>query len=151
MHVEINSSSTCLVTNISNLSGNSLDLVETIQEEYRIWGHRIYFSNPQVTQWILFFFVGIGLTVVSLMGVFGNALSARILSKRAVKSPLYVLLLGLSYCDFIVCLYGFLMFGLAVISSQFTSLSWYIKWICATNVYVFPIWIMGNSNNVTHC
>jgi len=118
-------------------------------ELYYIWGYPTCFEDFRVSQWISFLVAGVFLTLSSVFGIIGNAVSASHLRTliQQDKTPRHLLLLTLSYCDFFVCLYAFVFFGLSVISSHFYALDWYVRWICKWNIYTYPLHIIGTKNS----
>lgn len=69
-----------------------------------------------------FIVVGIGITVVTVIGIIGNIISACVLSRNAMRSPMNCLLLGLTLSDSIVIFCALFIFGLPAICTYIESL-----------------------------
>jgi hypothetical protein len=108
-----------------------------------LWGFETYFKDVEVSGIIMFTVNGIMLSAVSLFGIFGNLLSASVLSKKKMRSSLSTLLLGLSICDLTVCTLAFFWGGLPVVFWKFRTFEWYMKYVCSWHNYLFIIWMIG--------
>jgi len=79
-----------------------------------------------------FIIVGLGITIVSILGIIGNILSACVLSRSQMKSSVSCLLLGLTFADTILIITSLLLFGLPVlltVNSSGLEMNFYMKTI----------------------
>jgi hypothetical protein len=92
----------------------------------------------------LFIVNGLGITVVAILGVIGNILSAVVLSRPQMRSSVTCLLIGLTFCDSLLVFLSILIFGLPAISDFTGTLKtyrhvFYPLWV----PYFYPISITG--------
>jgi len=107
-----------------------------------LWGLPFYFQRD-TAEFVVFLTNGVLLCTVNIFGVFGNILSAFVLSRKKMQSPLNILILRLSVCDCIICLLHFLWFGVPVLLWRFRIGEWYIKLACSSFKYEIIIWGLG--------
>ncbi len=95
-----------------------------------------------------FIIVGIGITIVSCLGILGNILSACVLSRSQMKSSVTTLLLGLTVADTILIFTSLLLFGLPALFNFFampeTTPNFYMKVIFPScGPYVYAVAVTG--------
>jgi len=131
-----------IISNWSQISIQGDESINFSDLNGTIWGIPIYFEKD-TAEFVVFLVNGILISGVSLFGIFGNILSASVLSKKRMQSSLSVLLLGLSFCDLIVCTLTFFWIGLPYILWMFRIGEWYISSICYVFHYYFLFWTVG--------
>lgn len=71
--------------------------------------------DPEADVTFGFWLNGIGITVIGLMGIFGNVASIRVLSDRRMRSSVNFILIALAASDLILIVTSILLFGLTTI------------------------------------
>jgi len=102
-----------------------------------------------------FILLGFATTVICVLGIFGNALSALVLLKSQFKSSVNFMLLGLTLSDSIVILYSLTSFAFPNIFGYFDigrNYNYYFYPLISP--YLFPIGFIGELPNyiypITH-
>lgn len=91
-----------------------------------------------------FLLLGLATSIISILGVFGNALSALVLIRSQFRSSVNFLLLGLTFSDTIVILYTFATFALPAVFGYFNFARIYnYEFFPLISPYFFPIASIG--------
>ena len=122
--------------------GFRLNNITTLNET----SNDIFVLTSTMEEYKLFEFIieGLGITIVSVLGIFGNILSACVLSRTQMKSSVSCLLLGLTFADTLLITSSILIFGLPVLFeySGWNSLH-YIHLYYTFGPFIFGIAVTG--------
>jgi len=124
-----------------NMTEKQLEISQFINSTL-VWGLRPYFQR-ETAELIIFLSNGVSLCAVNIFGVFGNTLSAYVLSRKQMKSPLNALLLKLAFCDFIIGILHFLCNAIPHLLWRYKIGEWYIKLVCFLYRYGILVWQIG--------
>ncbi|CAG7824937.1 unnamed protein product [Allacma fusca] len=92
---------------------------------------------------------GFGITIVAILGIIGNILSAVVLSRPQMRSSVTCLLLGLAFCDSLLVFTSALIFGLFSLSDFMGTLTTYrLVYHPLLVPYLYPISISAQTASV---
>ena len=134
----IDNSSTQFDQNHANLTK-----VHVVESECELYGDTLF----------VFLVSGIGTTLVCLLGIFGNILSAVVLSRHSMKSSVNIILFALSIFDLLFVTISLIFYGISGVLQYFCVLMTFNNYfVPLTAPWLFPLIYVGKqAKPQTHC